>query len=120
MDSIIIDTSSILFAFSNHVDIFKEAEAQLSLKPVISKGVIKELGRMAESRKAESKYAKAAIALIEKHNISIEKEEGYVDRWILTNANKIGSVCTNDMKLKVALKARGVPVYTVSRSGILR
>lgn len=120
MDSIIVDTSSILFAFSNKIDIFKEIETQLSLKPVISQGVVNELNRMASSNKEEKKYAKVALTLIESREISTEKESGYVDRWILESAKKFGSVCTNDIKLKRSLKEKGINVYSVSIGGKLR
>lgn len=120
MEGIIVDTSSILFGLSNRIDIFSRAKEQLNLNPVISAGIIRELDLISKSKKSEHKYAKIALAMIEKHNITIEDESSYVDKWILKNAKRFGSVCTNDMKLKKELKSRGIETYTLSRDGILR
>ncbi len=120
MNSIIVDTSSILFALSNKVDIFMAIKEQSSQEAVLSQGVIKELTGIAASSKSKSKYARVALELIKKYGIKIEKDSGYVDKWILSYANKHINVCTNDTKLKKALRGRGIIVYSVSRDGILR
>ncbi len=120
MEYIIVDTSSILFEFSNKIDIFKQIATQLSLKPVVSQGVLRELTKMASSTKADKKYAKVALAMINEHKVGVETDSGYVDAWILASAKKFQCVCTNDMKLKKALKAKGIQVYSVSIGGTIK
>lgn len=120
MNGIIVDTSSILFGLSNRNDVFSRIKEQLNLSPVISEGVVRELDLIAKSKKSGRKYARIAIALIDQHKIKTEKDSLYVDKWILKNAKKVGSVCTNDTKLKRELRSRGIATYSISRDGILR
>ena len=120
MGQIIVDTSSILFGFSNKVDVFSKADEQLGLTPVISKGVVKELTLLSTGKGANSKNAKLALSIIKHHGIKAEDDESYVDRWILNSSTAFKNVCTNDTKLRRELKARGITVYTLSRDGTLR
>ncbi|MDE1767813.1 MAG: hypothetical protein KGH67_02275 [Candidatus Micrarchaeota archaeon] len=120
MNRIILDTSSILFALSNKIDLFKKVEEQLSYEPVVSAGVIKELSKMAESRQKNSKYASVALLLIKRYNVKVENNDDYVDRWILSSAKAFQNVCTNDIKLKRQLSSQGVNTYSISRGGSLR
>lgn len=120
MESIIVDTSSILFALSNKMDIFEKISEQLQLKPIVSKGVVRELTAMSRGKAATRKYAKVAIGLIEWHSVKIDPDNTYVDDWILRVAKKTGCVCTNDTKLRGALREKGINVYAISISGQLR
>lgn len=120
MDHIIVDTSSILFGLSNRIDVFKKVGEQFGLSPVISKGVFNELTALSKSRKSTSKYAKVALSLIDRYQIKMDENDIYVDKWILSAAKAYGKVCTNDTKLKTALRARGITVYSISRDGILK
>jgi rRNA-processing protein FCF1 len=120
MNGIIIDTSSILFALSNKVDIFKAVEEQSPLEALVSEGVIKELAGIAGSSKSNSKYAGVALELIKRYQIKIERNSNYVDKWILGAAKRYMNVCTNDTRLKKALRVKGITVYSISRNGILR
>ena len=120
MESIIVDTSSILFALSNKVDVFEKISEQLQLKPMVSKGVVRELSAMSSAKAATRKYAKVAIGLIALHSVKIDPDNTYVDSWILRAAKSAGAVCTNDTKLRGALRAKGINVYAISVSGQLR
>ncbi len=120
MGSIIVDTSSILFGLSKKVDVFESIEGQLSLKPVISRGVLRELSSISQKKGTYRKHAAAALALIEKHKPEIDKDTGYVDGWVASSAHKYGSVCTNDMKLKRILKAVGIKAYSIAVGGTLK
>ncbi len=120
LGGIILDTSSILFALSNKVDIFIAAREELSLDPVISLGVVRELRRISKSAKVSSKAANVALELIKKREEAVVPDNQYVDDWILSAAGKYEGVCTNDTKLRRALRANGVKVYAVSRSGEFR
>ena len=99
MDHIIIDTSSILFGLENKVDVFKAAEDQLGLKPVISKGVLRELRRKLGGKGRDGKNASVALELIGRYKVRIESDESYVDKWIIYAAKYFKNVCTNDTKL---------------------
>jgi rRNA-processing protein FCF1 len=120
MEGIIVDTSSILFALSNKVDIFDAIGGQLRLTPVISRGVVSELSRLSKTRKASGRHASVALELIGRHNVRIERDSGYVDSWILSAAHGFSCVCTNDTRLREELRKAGIKVYVMSRSGELR
>jgi rRNA-processing protein FCF1 len=102
------------------VDIFQAAVDELGLQPVISQGVVRELKRISEGGKPSSKYAKAAMKLIEVHRTKMYPDSSYVDSWIMAKAHEIGNVCTNDTKLRKELKQNGVAAYAISRSGKFR
>ena len=120
MGYIIVDTSSILFGLENKVDIFKEADSKLGLSPIISKGVVMELTKISSSKRQDRKYAIMALKLIAEQKVKIESDTAYVDEWIIRAATKYGNVCTNDTKLRKALKSKGVSIYSVSMGGSLR
>jgi len=118
---IVLDTSSILFGFSNNINIFSRAlEKFPGGTIVISKGVIKELSRIAEGRGKASGYAKVALQEIEalKKHIEIESSHIYVDRWIEGKAkNSEYIICTNDTALRKRVRRSGAKVFALSRSG---
>jgi rRNA-processing protein FCF1 len=116
----IVDTSSILFALSNKVDIFNAVRAELGMTPMISKGVINELTRISNDTRANGRYAKVALRLIDRYGVKTDPDSGYVDDWMLSKANDPANFCTNDTKLRNALKGKGAKVYAISRSGEFR
>ncbi len=120
MEGIVVDTSSILFALSNKVDIFGRIREELGMDPIISKGVVRELTKISKGRKANGKYAVVALKLIERHKVKTEPDSGYVDMWVLTAARKAGYACTNDTALRRKIRAEGIKAYSVSRNGGLR
>lgn len=122
MQYLIVDTSSIVFALSNKVDPFAEIRSMPSTQILISKGVLRELRKLASGRGRYAKYARAAISLLNSNpHIRVEQDSGYVDSWIQHTASRMScSVCTNDIKLKRALKAKKIKVYSISRDGRLR
>ncbi len=111
-----IDTSSILFAYENKIDPFKLL-IENGYTPVISKGVINELKRIANSASRKRGYAKIALKVIQDKRIKVEGSEAYVDSWILKSKMH---ACTNDKKLKQLLKRKGAFVVSISRGGKLR
>ncbi len=120
MPGIIVDTSSILLALQNNVDIFREVQARLGLDPVISTGVVRELKSKAGSSGRARAPARTALELIKRYKVKTEADNGYVDKWILDNALRFSCVCTNDSKLRAALRAKGADALTISRSGEFR
>lgn len=123
MRTVILDTSSIVFSISNKRDIFAALEARYpGCQVALSEGVIKELKKLSSGRSKYAKYAAVAISLLNRYaSIKVAKNSTYVDKWIIREASKLGAVvCSNDAKLKRALRARGITVISVSRDGSLR
>ncbi len=121
MRCIIVDTSSILFGFSNHIDVFEKiGEMFPSCEIIISRGIVGELEGLGKARR-QGAYAKVALAAIESHKLEISKSSVYVDEWIASeSARRRCLVCTNDVGLKARLRKAGVSVVSLSRSGRLR
>jgi len=121
MPAILLDTSSIVFAFSNKVDLFAKVEERLDAKPLISAGVMRELQKLSKRKTKEGRAAKMALQVIENHRIVILSDNGPVDDF-LVRAGTEGriAVCTNDIGLKKRLKSKGAKPLSVSRSGVLR
>jgi len=116
---ILVDTSSILFAFRLRKNIFEMLE---DLFPgatiVVSKGVINELKRFASSKKQSSGAARIALMeLSAAKNISIDENELLPDKWLEKSARHGVVVCTNDIALKRKLKHTGARVLSLSLSG---
>ncbi|MDE1861159.1 MAG: hypothetical protein KGH72_05610 [Candidatus Micrarchaeota archaeon] len=122
MPVLIVDTSSILFAMSNHKDVFGIIKDEMPARnAVISQGIVNELTSIARKSTKNSKYARVAISLLNRHsNIKIEPDSTYVDGWIMRAAEALScAVCTNDTKLKKALRLKNIKVYSISRNGTL-
>ena len=122
MQSIIVDTSAILFAMENRKDIFSSIEESMpDFQILVSNGIVEELEMIAASGNENKKAAKAALVLLDKHSIKALKNHSYVDDWILRESElRQCAVCTNDMELKRRLKEARIKVLSVSWNGILR
>lgn len=123
MPTVIPDTSSIIFAVSNKRDIFAALrERYPGYTITLSEGIVGELRKLSSGRSKYAKYAAVAISLLSRYeNIKVAKNSTYVDKWIIREASKLGAVvCSNDIKLKRALKAAGVSTISVTRDGSLR
>ena len=122
MQSIIVDTSAIIFAIENRKDIFASIEEYMPGSQIlISNGIMEELEMISASRNENRKAAKAALALLAKHNIKALKDHTYVDDWIVRESRmRKCAVCTNDAELRKKLKAEKIKVVSVSWNGILR
>lgn len=116
----IVDTSSILFALSNRMDIFDAIRKELNMDPMVSKGIINELCKAAGGSRANGRYAKVALQLIDRYGIKVDPDSEYVDDWMLSKAREAVNFCTNDTKLRKALREKGAKVYVISRSGEFR
>jgi rRNA-processing protein FCF1 len=122
MQAVIVDTSAIIFALENRKDIFASIEqAMPGSQILISNGIVEELEMIAASENKNRKSARAALALLAKHNIKPVGDHSYVDDWIVRESRmRRCAVCTNDMELKKRLKADKIKVLSVSWNGILR
>ncbi|MDE1851583.1 MAG: hypothetical protein KGH69_02760 [Candidatus Micrarchaeota archaeon] len=123
MDYVILDTSSILFSASNKHDIFAAIMERYPKHSImVSEGVLKELKRLSSGRSKHAKYAAVAISLLNRYaSIKVANNSTYVDKWIIREASKLGAVvCSNDIKLKRALRAHGITTISATREGSFR
>jgi rRNA-processing protein FCF1 len=121
MQRVILDTSSIIFAFSMKADIFRAAEDQLHARILISRGVMRELGGIAAGKTKEGRAARVALEMIKRYSVEVADDNRSADAWILDEGMEEGLyVCTNDIRLKRALKDRGKRALSVSENGVLR
>ncbi len=125
-NTVIVDTSSILYAASKKSDPFEAIRDTVSdAEILLSSGVINELRMISKRKKGQWIYAGFALSLIKTHNtkgdILIINSRSNVDAWIAGVAKEKDSyVCTNDSKLREVLKKRGVRVLTISEDGTVR
>mgnify|MGYP001626411837 CR=1 FL=1 len=119
MQKILVDTSSIVFSFSNKKDIFDELK-EMGFVPVISQGVVSELEKLANSRRRPSAGAGAALLAIRGKGIETDKDRRMPDIWLLSSASKGVYICTNDRRLKQRLEKKLAKVVSVGRDGKLR
>lgn len=118
---IILDTSSIVFGFSNNMDIFDSLSQDLQYKPLISTAILDELEILGKSRKRDGKFAKIALLSMKRRNIEAQKSTLPVDKWIIeTSKERKCVVCTNDSRLKRILVSRGIKAVSFTRDGKFR
>ena len=121
MGYVIVDTSSILFGFSNHKSVFEAVSAELGDRCMVSKGIINELNRVSKRKGIRGAEAKAALGELSLKKIKVEANSKYPDFWIKEMASKpgISGVVTNDTALASAVDKK-VIVFKFSREGKLK
>ena len=120
---VIIDTSSILFAFANWHDIFDHVKQQMPGKEImLSKGIVNELKGIASRPTSLGITAKTALVAVSIKDINLADSNISVDSWILRAAkkDKTISVVTNDTALIKKLRASGVKAFKIARNGMLK
>ena len=118
MHRVMLDTSSIVFAFSRKMDIFRCAEDQLQAHIVVSAGVIRELRGLAMGKTKEGLASKVALEIMKKYKVDVDPDDRSGDRWILdAGTAEDVYVCTNDIALKRELAERGKRALSVSENG---
>ena len=123
MKLLIIDTSAMLFGFSNGNNVFEMAEREVpGHKLLVSEGLINELSSISKNKGAKGMSARLALSILKSKKINILIDKQIVDDWILYCAKKHRglAVITNDSALANRLKKAGAGVYKLSRSGILQ
>ena len=97
------------------------AETLPDHKIAIASGTVRELERLKNSGKKNSKDAAASLFLIQSNHVMQEKSEGNVDDWIVGYAGKTeAKVCTNDTELRKRLRSKGLIAVALSRNRTLR
>lgn len=122
MEWVLVDTSSILFGMEHARSAMEAARSRFpGRRPLVSKGIIKELGKLSLNKGNKGAAAKAALAEITLKRIDVENIIGNADSWILAKAGASEGtvVVTNDTALARRLLARRAIVYKMSRSGRL-
>ncbi len=119
---LVMDTSSIVFAVSNHVDPFSAAEIEFpGCEIVLSRGVIRELKGLGSGKSRHAGYAKAAVGMLAAHRVTVLDDNSTVDDWIVKYATESNAlVCTNDSGLKARILELGGAVIGITRSGKFR
>ena len=123
MGYLIIDTSSILFGFAYNRNVFEIAMGRFpGSTPLVSRGIIRELTRFSAQKGKKGLRARIALLELKAKKINVDNINANADSWILDTApRKRGSVViTNDTALAKRLVSRGIRVYKISRSGLLK
>lgn len=123
MKCVIIDTSSILFGFAYNRNVFETVKEQFpGYRPMVSRGIVRELAKMSTNRGAKGLRARVALLELKAKKINVDNISVYPDKWILDTAlkNRDYVVITNDSLLARKLSLSKVRVYKVSKSGVLR
>ncbi len=123
MLTVIIDTSAILFGFSNRRDVFEIARMRFGAAALlISRGVLSELSGISLNKGAKGKSARMALEAIKYKKIRVDNIGSNVDAWIHSKAleSKHTVVITNDTELYNILRSAGVSCLKLTRQGLLR
>ena len=122
MKYLILDTSSMLFGFSNGKNLFEISAGEFPrYRQIVSKGIVNELEGISKNRGKRGACARLALAEIRAKKIDIDNINE-ADHWILGKAGRSRDsiVVTNDTALARGLMELGVKVLKLSRSGILK
>ena len=119
----IVDTSSILFGLAHRKDVFEIVERSLpGYAPLISKGIMRELGHHSLNKGTNGAAARAALSILKLKKIRVDNTSSNVDSWILRKAASVAGtlVVTNDTALLTKLRLVGVRTMKLSKSGKLK
>ena len=122
MKYLIIDSSSMLFGFSNNNNVFDIASGEFhGITMLVSAGIVGELRSISRNKGEKGRCASIALMELRAKKIEIDNIKG-ADEWIFGKArSNTGSiVITNDTELAKRLLDCGIKVLKLSRSGILK
>ncbi len=123
MDFLIIDTSSIVFGFSNKKDVFEIAHSRFPAYGIlISAGILGELSKIARNRGGKGSGAKTAIESLKFKKVNVDNSTGSVDSWIYAKSQEYphSVVITNDTELYKKLKTSNIKCLKLTKAGLLR
>ncbi len=123
LEYVIIDTSSILFGFSNNKDAFDIARRHFPDHALlISKGVINELSKISRNTGKKGASAKIAIEALRYKKVDVDNSTRGVDSWIYAKSQQYphSVVITNDTELYKKLKSSNIKSLKLTKSGLLR
>ncbi len=119
----ILDTSSILFGFSNMRDTFEVAKNKFpGRKILVSRGVLRELAGISMNRGKRGASAKAALEAIRYKKIEVDSNNSNVDSWVYGAARRYphSVVITNDTELYKKLKTINIESFKLTKDGHLK
>lgn len=120
---LIIDTSSIVFGFSNKRDVFEIAHGRFpGYDILISAGVLGELSKLARNRGTKGAGARTAIEALKYKKVNVDNSTGSVDSWIYAKSREYPHtvVVTNDTELYKKLKSANINCLKLTKAGLLR
>jgi rRNA-processing protein FCF1 len=112
-----------MFGLSNNRSVFSSAHEQFhDYRPLVSKGIIRELVKLSSNKGNKGATARVALLEIKAKKINVDNISTYPDKWILDTASKRKDciIVTNDTALAKRLRFAKENVYKISRSGILK
>ncbi|NYZ79762.1 hypothetical protein H0N95_00755 [Candidatus Micrarchaeota archaeon] len=109
---VVIDTNALMIPGQFGVDIVSEIERLLpTAELVVIESTMRELKNI-----SDKKSASLALRLIEKNNITVEKEPGETDYAVITYAQSHnGVVFTNDKEMKRKCVQMRIPVMFLKK-----
>lgn len=109
---VVIDTNALMIPGQFGVDIITEIERLLpNAELVVIESTVRELKNV-----DDKKSASLALQLIERNNISVEKEPGETDYAVVTYAQRnSGVVFTNDREMKKKCVQMRIPVMFLKK-----
>ncbi len=123
MAFLIIDTSSIIFGFSNKKDVFEIASRRFpGHGMLISAGILRELSKLAANRGAKGAGAKTALAALSYKKVNVDNTTRSVDSWVYAKSREYphSVVVTNDTELYKKLKSANIKCLKLTKAGLLR
>ena len=108
----VLDTNFLLLPYQFKIDIFRELDGIVNgYEPVISTTIHNEIKKLSKRKGKHGMAAKFAMRIVEANEIKTIKTKVTADEWILEYCSKTGAIaCTNDIKLKKALKSKKIKV----------
>lgn len=119
----ILDTSSILFGFSNMKDTFEIVKERFPGRGIlVSKGVLRELAGISLNRGRRGTSARAALEAIRYKKIEVDNDNKDVDPWVVAAARRYphSVVITNDTELYKKLKNINIESFKLTKDGHLK
>ncbi len=109
MQKIIIDTNAVINAVKYKIYLDEEIERiiQKPFEILVPEAVVKELKKIAKTKRKNSIYAKVGLQMIKKFKIVKSKYKN-ADKEILRIADKDCVIITNDKRLEILLKKRQI------------
>lgn len=112
---ILIDTN--MFLAVKSLDVFSALRKHGTLATVSP--CVKELERIAKSRKRSASAAKIALSLLKKNRVRVIKARKPADPALVSYGKKGFAVATNDRKLIKALKNNGIKVIRLRQKKLV-
>jgi rRNA-processing protein FCF1 len=120
MPTAVLDTNFFLIPGRNHKDVLSLIEAE-GYTIILLKQVHRELTKLSEGQSETASAARIALQLIKRKGLNtVSGSVRYTDNAILTYCQEHGAAAaTQDVALRRTLRAAGVRVLTLNRSGKL-